>query len=87
MAIHNCADPIEVYGVDPRSDASRNYKVMVPMGLIGLTDGFGNPSPRHIDYYIEGTRGGVSFIITGLSKFEKQIGSARGRFRLIVHSG
>ncbi|MBP1697684.1 MAG: hypothetical protein H6Q41_2872 [Deltaproteobacteria bacterium] len=49
MAIHNCADPIEVCGFDPRSDASRNYKVMVPTILAELTYGFGNPSPQCID--------------------------------------
>jgi hypothetical protein len=45
---------------------------MGPMGLIGLTDGFGNPSPRCKDYYIEGTRGGVGLSITGLFKFENR---------------
>jgi len=49
MAIHNCADPIEVYDIDPRSDASRKYKVMAPMILAELTHGFGNPSPQCID--------------------------------------
>ncbi|HVN94830.1 MAG TPA: FAD-dependent oxidoreductase [Syntrophorhabdaceae bacterium] len=64
----------------------KNRIAMAPMGLLGLTDREGNPSPRAIDYYMERARGGVGLIITGLFKVENKIDVSRPYMTLISHS-
>jgi len=51
----------------------KNRVSMAPMGIVGLTEPDGNPSPRAIEYYIERARGGAGLIITSVFKVENQI--------------
>ncbi len=53
----------------------KNRIAMAPMGIVGLTNPDGNPSPRAIDYYIERARGGTGLIITGLFQVTSETGS------------